>query len=54
MTVLSPNRLIARVAGIIFLADQLTKWAVLKYLNYADEKIIVIFPRLRGGSILRG
>ena len=41
MTVLSSNRLIARVAGIIFLADQLTKWAVLKYLNYADEKIVI-------------
>ncbi|MFM2296192.1 MAG: signal peptidase [Verrucomicrobiota bacterium] len=41
MTALSPNRLIARVAGIIFLADQFTKLAVLKYLNFADEKIIV-------------
>jgi signal peptidase II len=41
MTATSPNRRIAVIAAVIFALDQLTKWAVLNYLNFADEKIIV-------------
>ena len=41
MTSLSPNRRIALVAAAVFALDQLTKWAVLNYLAFADEKIIV-------------
>ena len=41
MTALPTNRRIALVAGAVFAADQLTKWAVLKYLSYADEKTVV-------------
>ena len=41
MTALSPNRRIALVAAAVFAADQLSKSAVLKYLGYADEKIVI-------------
>lgn len=42
MTALPPNRRILLVAAAVFALDQLTKWAVLNYLAFADEKII--FP----------
>lgn len=38
---LSPNRRIAVVGITVLLLDQLTKWAVLNNLNYAQEKIIL-------------
>ena len=38
---LSPNRRIARVAGIVFLLDQATKWLVLRHLGYAQEQVII-------------
>jgi signal peptidase II len=38
---LTTNRRIAFVAGGIFVSDQLAKWAVLKYLNYAQEKVVI-------------
>jgi signal peptidase II len=38
---LTTNRRIAFVAGGVFVLDQLTKWAVLQYLNYAQEKIVI-------------
>jgi len=41
MTALSPNRRIAAIAAAVFMLDQFTKWAVLKYLDFADEKIVV-------------
>lgn len=41
MTPLTPNRRIAIFALAIFFADQASKYAVLKYLNYADEKIVI-------------
>jgi signal peptidase II len=41
MTAPSPNRRIATLAAAIFAADQISKAAVLNYLGYADEKIIL-------------
>ncbi len=41
MTALSPNRRIAGLAAVIFAADQISKAAVLKYLGFAEEKIIL-------------
>lgn len=38
---LTTNRRIAFVAGGVFGLDQFTKWAVLQYLNYAQEKVII-------------
>ncbi|MBI3849194.1 MAG: signal peptidase II [Verrucomicrobia bacterium] len=37
----TPNRRIAAVALLVLLFDQLTKLAVLKYLGYAQERVIV-------------
>lgn len=37
----SPNRRIAVVGLTLLLLDQLTKWAVLRNLNYAQEKIVI-------------
>lgn len=41
MTAPSPNRRIAIFAAAVFAADQSTKSAVLEYLRYADEKIVI-------------
>ena len=41
MTATPSNRRIACIAGLVFFLDQFTKWGVLKYLGYTDEKIIV-------------
>jgi signal peptidase II len=38
---LTTNRRIAFAAGGVFMLDQFTKWAVLKYLNYTQEIIII-------------
>jgi signal peptidase II len=35
------NKRMAIIAGAILIFDQITKFAVLKYLNYADEKVII-------------
>lgn len=35
------NKRMAIIAGAILFFDQLTKFAVLKYLNYADEKVVI-------------
>lgn len=35
------NKRMAMIAGAILIFDQITKFAVLKYLNYADEKVII-------------
>ena len=37
----TPNRRIALVALLVLVFDQLTKLAVLKYLGYAQERVIV-------------
>jgi signal peptidase II len=37
----TPNRRIALVALVVLVFDQLTKLAVLKYLGYAQERVIV-------------
>jgi signal peptidase II len=37
----SPERQIARIAGIVFFLDQFTKLVVLKNLGYAQEKILL-------------
>src|SRR6266545_1268108 len=38
---IGPTRRMAIVAAAVLLLDQLTKLAVLKYLGYAQEKVIV-------------
>jgi signal peptidase II len=38
---LTTNPRIAFVAGGVFVLDQFSKWAVLRYLNFAQEKVIV-------------
>ena len=38
---LGPTRRMAGVALLVLLLDQLTKQAVLKFLGYADEKVII-------------
>lgn len=37
----SAHRRIASVAGLVLALDQLTKWAVLEYLHYAEERVVI-------------
>lgn len=39
--VLTPTRRIGLIALIVLALDQLTKWAVLQYLDYAQEKVVI-------------
>ena len=41
MTSPSPNRRIALIAAAVFAADQISKAAVLEYLDYAAEKTVI-------------
>ena len=38
---LTPNRRLALVAGVTLALDQLTKFAVLRFLGYAQERVVV-------------
>jgi signal peptidase II len=38
---LTPNKRLALIAMVIVAFDQLTKWAVLNLLGYAEEKVII-------------
>jgi len=38
---LTPNHRIALVAGAVYVADQVTKFLVMKYLDYAQQHIVV-------------
>ena len=37
----TPNRRLALVAGVTLALDQLTKFAVLRFLGYAEERVVV-------------
>ncbi len=37
----TPNRRMALIAALIFVSDQLTKLAVLKYLHHAQERVVI-------------